>query len=106
MELSYESRLKKHGGAIQDLKEVINKESKVKIKRGQLIINRYIQEVPEVRIGDEIIIVLKQKGVQLKVKGKALGKGLTGDQIRVKVLIGKPKILKGEVIGKKMVQIL
>ena len=63
-----------------------------------------MKPIPLIKKGDAINIILKNTNLEVKLKGKALSDGKKNDIIRIKSSDYK-KILKGEVIDSKNVQI-
>jgi len=57
--------------------------SKVRISMGNVISTPRIEPIPQVAIGDDVVLISRCGTVEVKTEGKALGDGYIGDKIRV-----------------------
>ncbi|MBT7088447.1 flagellar basal body P-ring formation protein FlgA [bacterium] len=85
-------------------KEVLGKQALATIGQNNLILKWMVKDIPLVKKGDSVQVKMKNKNIELTFLGKALSEGRKGDIIKIKSLDYK-KILKGEIIDSKNVQI-
>jgi flagella basal body P-ring formation protein FlgA len=102
---TYESLYAKPANHVSSLKQSLGKEAKTFIPKKSLILKRMIRDVPNIRQGDKITILVSDKNLALKVKGHALEDGVIGDSIKVRTSLKNKKTLIGEIIATKLVKV-
>ncbi|MGB9613353.1 MAG: flagellar basal body P-ring formation chaperone FlgA [Candidatus Margulisiibacteriota bacterium] len=83
---------------------LVGKEAKINIPANSTIFEWMVGEVPLIRQGDEVMIVVSAPGLTVKAKGEALEDGYGGQEIKVKRKESK-KILVGKVISPTEVEV-
>ena len=63
--------------------DICSQWSKVRIAKGNVISAPRIESIPQVAIGDDVVLISRCGTVEVKTKGKALGDGYIGEKIRV-----------------------
>ena len=105
LEGSYEEVQGKPPQSVVDLQTVVGKEVKATIPKDALLIARMVQAVPAVRQGDKVSIHCRSGNLELKIHGEAMEPGIIGEKIRVKSLLKERKILEGEIVDSKNVNV-
>jgi flagella basal body P-ring formation protein FlgA len=91
-------------GYFTNTKDAIGKITKRSFQPNELI-NPALLEAPKlVRRGERVTVVAEIDGIEVRMKGKALTDGASGDRVRVKNVSSK-KIVEGTVIGANMVKV-
>lgn len=87
--------------------EVIGTEAKTSIPKNGLVFRWMIKEVPLVRRGEPITIIVKGEGVLLRVPGVALMDGYLGKKFRIKKegVTDPKKIMEGKLISTNEVEV-
>jgi flagella basal body P-ring formation protein FlgA len=103
--LKYQTILGKPSQCLKKLSAALGQQTRHNIAASSYLTTWMIEEVPDIRKGDKIAIVIKKRHLQLKVKGQALENGTCGQTIKIKSLMNNKKILEGEIIDSKNVQV-
>ena len=91
-----------HEKVVINKNDIIGKEAKFNILPGRILLSWMVREVPLVRNRDEIVIVARNKEVEVTAQGIALEDGNLGEEIKVKN-ISSDKMFVAKVIGEKKV---
>ncbi|MFC1751946.1 flagellar basal body P-ring formation chaperone FlgA, partial [Thermoproteota archaeon] len=91
--------------AFDKIEQVLGKEAKLTIGGNVVLTKWMIQQIPMVRQGQPINIVVASEGLEIIVKGESLEDGYIGDNIKARTLLKETKILKGEVIDSSSIKI-
>lgn len=90
---------------LSSLEDVVGLEVLITVPEGATLTTWSVGPKPVVRKGQKIFLLTDRSNVQLKVRGIALEDGVVGQEIRVRTLLGKSKIMKGIVSDNETVQI-
>jgi len=92
----------------EDDLEVIGTEAKTTIPKNGLVFRWMVKEVPLVRRGEPITIIVKGPNLLLKTPGVALMDGYLGKKLRIKKkgVTDPKKIMEGKLISSKEVEVL
>jgi len=82
---------------LTDLKSVEGKQAARYIPAGSVVFQSMIEEIPIIRVGDKVKIIVDKGSVKVFADGEARQKGAMGELIRV-VNIGSKKIIRAEII--------
>ncbi len=91
-------------GYYESAKLLVNMEAKRNIKAGQVLTSALVKAQKLVLRGQHITIVAQNKGINLRVKGKALMDGKKGQTIKVRNLSSK-KLIYARVISPGIVKV-
>tara|TARA_Y100001970_G_scaffold206374_1_gene251305 strand:- start:723 stop:1442 length:720 start_codon:yes stop_codon:yes gene_type:complete len=82
---------------------IIGKQAKRSMIKGIAFSDRWIEMVPDIKKGQNVKLLIKSLGFEIKSDVTALDSGMIGDMIRLKT--ETKKILRGKVIDKKHILI-
>lgn len=94
-----------HKAYFTDLNDVIGLRSKRAIGAGKTLHAGILKREKLVRRGKTVAIVANVSGLQVSMRGKAMGDGSQGDQVRVKNL-SSGRIISGTVAGNGLVRVI
>jgi len=92
-------------GAYSTKSELIGKQVIRALSRGDLITHSTVADIPDIKAGDVVSIVVQGNGYQLSATGKALEKGYEGESIRV-LNVNSKKILDAIVVDSGTVEVV
>ncbi len=92
--------------AVSLMSQVLGKEAITTIGRETILTDTMIRSIPSIRKGDKIQIILKKNNIELKFKGEALENGIEKKKIHVRSGLPDRKVLEGDVIDSKNVQVI
>lgn len=92
-------------GFFSSPEELSGKRSKTRITGGSVIRPEQVEEVPEVRKGEKVILVLETPSLTITCQALALEDGRLGEKVKVKVLASE-KSFYGEVVDEGTVRLL
>jgi len=81
-----------------------NKQALSTLIEGTVLATWMFDEVPLIRSGDRLKVVIQKPGYQLDIKGMAMDNGKKGQKIRVQLEIDSRKILQCEVVNETTVR--
>ena len=90
---------------VPSYQKALGKQVVMTIAKGAFILDSLIKQVPVIKQGGKILIILKKQNVELKFKGEALQDGQKGSRIKVKSALPDHKVLEGEVIDAETVEV-
>lgn len=89
---------------LQDPNEAIGKSLRVEVPQGAPIGRHMLKEVQAVSVGDEVELLVKGSGYQIRAKGIAKQAGAFGEEVEVMNSATK-KTVRGRVVGEKRVRV-
>ena len=91
--------------SFHDLKSIIGKESLFDINKGSYLTKRYFQDVPLLRRGTRVSLIMKKNNVEVVVPGEILSDGSVGDWVMAKTLFKKSRRVKGKILNGEYIEI-
>lgn len=91
--------------SVFDFNEILGKEIKATIAKNTIITSGMVQYPQIIRKGDHVFILLKAKGMSLRLKGRSLDDGALNEMVRVQSSYKSRRILQGEVIDESTVRV-
>jgi flagella basal body P-ring formation protein FlgA len=95
----------KHIFAIREKADCLGQETLMTLAQGTILSTNLIRPIPIIRKGDNVLIILKKQNIELKFKGEALQDGNKQRKIRVRSFWKDQRILEGEVVDSKNVEV-
>ncbi len=89
---------------LRNPQEAVGKRLRMDIPSDAPIGKHVLEDVVAVNVGDEVDLLIKGAGYQIRAKGTAKQKGILGDEVEVMNSTSK-KVVKGRVVGLKQVRV-
>lgn len=87
------------------LERALGKRVMSTIAKGAVLTDALLKPVPLIKQGDKVLIILKKQNIELKFKGDALQDAQKGGRIKVRTTLPDHKVLEGEVVDSKNVEV-
>ncbi|MFP4458132.1 MAG: flagellar basal body P-ring formation chaperone FlgA [Candidatus Zixiibacteriota bacterium] len=88
--------------AIRNYNEIIGKKAKKRLAEGHLLFENQIEKYYDIEPGDNVKLRWIKNGIELSSKGKAIERGIIGDEIRIRI---NRKVIEAEILAPKEVVI-
>lgn len=93
-----------HKNVVRRKDDIVGRMTASTLAAGSIMTAYMLKEVPVVKIGSNVIVLLQNDGFELRVKGRALDDGSIGDTIRVQTNLETRKIIYAEVLNETTVR--
>ncbi len=100
-------RLSLHGRErqrVRSLADIVGQMARSSIASETVLFSYMLDDVPDVRKGSPVRVLINKEGFELKVKGHVLDDGNVGDIVRVRTQLKSNKVLHGEVIDEQTIR--
>lgn len=93
-----------HKNVVRKKDDIIGRMTASTLASGAVVTAYMLKEVPAVKIGATVSVLLENNGFELRVKGRALDDGSIGDTIRVQTRLETRKVIYAEVLSETTVR--
>ena len=93
-----------HKNVVTRKEDIIGRMTASTLASGAVMTAYMLKEVPAVKVGAPVSVLLENNGFELRVKGRALDDGSIGDTIRVQTRLESRKVIYAEVLSETTVR--
>ena len=89
---------------IRHLSDLVGQMAKSSIVSEKVLFSYMLDDVPDVRKGTPVRVIIQKNDFELKIKGHVLDDGTIGDIVRVRTKLESNRVLQGEVVDEQTVR--